>query len=92
MVRHSSGVLKVAGSRLVHLEKFRIISVLESYISNLGARLVLAHFWEYIIRTWITVLVDEFCGTVLCSVVFSANQIFKDFIMIWRCATLDMER
>jgi hypothetical protein len=31
------------------------ISVLEIYISNLGARPVLVHFWEYIFRNWITV-------------------------------------
>ncbi len=31
------------------------ISVLEIYISNLGARPVLVHFWEYIFWNWITV-------------------------------------
>jgi hypothetical protein len=31
------------------------ISVLEIYISNLGARSVLVHFWEYIFQNWITV-------------------------------------
>jgi hypothetical protein len=31
------------------------ISVLESYISNLGARPVLVCFWDYIFWIWITV-------------------------------------
>jgi hypothetical protein len=31
-------------------------SILRIYISNLGARPVLVHFWDYIFKIWITVV------------------------------------
>jgi hypothetical protein len=35
---------------------------LEIYVSNLGARPVLVHFWDYIFRTWITVYIPTVAG------------------------------
>jgi hypothetical protein len=44
-------------SSLTYLKFY--ISVLESYISNLGSRPALVHFWDYIFRIWITVYRDQ---------------------------------